>query len=195
MIVWLTLVLAAPGVPAPEPVAADRERMIAFARAHRRTQLAGMGVLTGWALANIGGGLAGYYLDRDRRFFHQGNAIWNSVNLAIGIAGLVGNSRKRVPEDLARADRLSRKTARTYFINGAIDVVYIAAGAATIAIGQHYRQRRVQGYGQAIAFQGAFLFAFDTAMVLAHARVRERRLRPAADIRAGSGSLSLTGRF
>lgn len=184
--------------PAPEPVPAtdEGERIAEFTRARRRVQLGGMGVLTGWAVINIGAGVGASFLDRERRFFHEGNAIWNSVNLAIGIAGLAGNARrKRAPAGLDAAERLHRKTMRTYLINGALDVVYIAAGAATIAIGQHYEQRRVQGYGQAIAFQGAFLFAFDTAMMLAHARMRVQRLRPAVQVGGSAYSLSLRGSF
>jgi hypothetical protein len=178
------------------PTAELPQRLEEFQREHRRVQLGGMGALTGWALVNIGGGLAGSFVDHQRRFFHQGNAIWNSVNLAIGIAGLVGNGRrKRAPEQLARAWRIHRKTMRTYLVNGVLDVVYVAAGAATIAIGQHYHQRRVQGYGQAIAFQGAFLFAFDTAMMLAHDRVRARSLRVSPTLARTTYGVSLTTRF
>jgi hypothetical protein len=145
-------------------------------RARRRTQLAGMGVLGGWALVNIAGGVAGSFTDRDRKYFHQGNAIWNSVNLAIAIAGIAGNARKRPPpKTFAAAKRVQQRTRRTYFVNALVDLLYIAAGTATIAIGQHYHQRRVYGYGEAVAFQGAFLFAFDVGMLIAHDRLRLRK--------------------
>lgn len=171
--VALLAILLAPPVPAP----AEREADVAgFRQAHRRTQLTGMGVLTGWAALNIGGGVAASFLDPDRRYFHQGNAIWNSVNLVIGIVGLATNaSGKSRGRDRPAVQH--RKTMRTYLVNGVVDVVYIAAGAATVAIGQHRGSDRVPGYGQAIAFQGAFLFAFDTAMLIAHQRVAARRLR------------------
>lgn len=145
-------------------------------RARRRTQLAGMGVLGGWALVNIAGGVAGSFTDRERKYFHQGNAIWNSVNLAIAIAGIAGNARRKAPpKSYAAAKRVQQRTRRTYFVNALVDLLYIAAGTATIAIGQHYRQRRVYGYGQAVAFQGAFLFAFDVGMLIAHDRLRLRK--------------------
>ncbi len=174
--------MLAPAASAPGDRVGD---VAGFRQAHRRTQLAGMGVLAGWAVANIGGGVAASFLDRDRRYFHEGNAIWNSVNLAIGIAGLATNAR-RTPRHRDTPEAQHRKTTRTYLVNGVLDVVYIAAGAATIAIGQHVESRRVQGYGQAIAFQGAFLFAFDTAMLIAHQRLRTRWLR-AAPARMGQG--------
>lgn len=145
-------------------------------RARRRTQLGGMGVLGGWALVNIAGGVAGSFTDRERKYFHQGNAIWNSVNLAIAIAGIAGNARRKPPpKSFAAAKRVQQRTRRTYFVNALVDLLYIAAGTATIAIGQHYDQRRVYGYGQAVAFQGAFLFAFDVGMLIAHDRLRLRK--------------------
>lgn len=165
-------------VPRPAPVEGDVRALASYQRAHKRTQLAGMGVLGGWALVNIAGGVALSFTDRERRFFHQGNAIWNSVNLAIAIAGVAGNARKKPPlETWQAAQRLWRRTQRTYLVNALVDLVYIAAGSATMAIGQHYGQRRVRGYGTAVAFQGAFLFAFDVGMALAHDRLRLRTAR------------------
>lgn len=188
IVVLLAGVLAHSGDASAAPAGDEA----AFRQAHRRTQLAGMGVLTGWAVVNIGGGVGASLLDRDRRYFHEGNAIWNSVNLVIGIVGLATNAR-RTPRSRERPAAQHRKTTRTYLVNGVLDVVYIAAGAATVAIGQHHGSRRVQGYGQAIAFQGAFLFAFDTAMLIAHQRVAARRLR-ATPARLGQGGYGVVFR-
>jgi len=173
-------------VPSPSITRDDAPALASYHRARRRTQLAGMGVLGGWALVNIAGGVAGSFTDRERRFFHQGNAIWNSVNLAIAIAGIAGNARKRPPPaSMSAARRVQQRTRRTYFVNALIDIVYIAAGAATVAIGQHYGQRRVIGYGRAVAFQGAFLFAFDVGMLIATDRLRVR-LRSSASTTSGA---------
>lgn len=165
----VALLFAAP----PSPPVDDAPAIESRHRARRRTQLAGMGVLGGWALLNIAGGVTGSYVDRDRKYFHQGNAIWNSVNLAIAIAGIAGNARRRpAPDTMAAQRRVERRTQRTYFVNALVDLVYIAAGTATIAIGQHYTQSRVRGYGQAVVFQGAWLFAFDVGMMIAHQRLQ-----------------------
>jgi MFS family permease len=156
---------------APVPDARELEQ---FRKAHRRTQLAGMGVLTGWAVANIAGGIAGAVLvEGDGRFVHQANAAWNTVNLALGIAGLVSNGR-RLPKVRSAADarRLSRRTIRTYAINAVLDVVYIAAGTLMAELGRQHGQERVQGYGSAVVLQGAWLFAFDVGMMIAHGRVQ-----------------------
>jgi MFS family permease len=166
-------VLLAIMVAAPLP---DARELDGFRRAHRRTQLVGMGVLTGWAVANIAGGIAGAVLvDGDARFVHEANAAWNTVNLALGIAGLVSNGR-RLPKakTIAEARKLSRRTMRTYAVNAVLDVVYIAAGTLMAELGRQYGQARVQGYGSAVILQGAWLFAFDVGMMIAHGRARAK---------------------
>jgi MFS family permease len=190
----IALVVALAIAPSSGPDELER-----FRRAHRRTQLAGMGVLTGWALANIAGGVTGALVeDGDARFIHEMNALWNSVNLTLGIIGLVNNAR-RPPQVRTRADarRVNRKARRVYLINGAIDVAYMAAGALTAGLGRQYGQRRVEGWGTAVVIQGAWLFAFDLAMVLAHERVAARTLPVGVAPLAGAGRLGIAigGRF
>jgi hypothetical protein len=147
-----------------------------YRRAYRRTQLAGMSVLTGWAVANIASGVAGAVLVKgDRRFVHEMNAMWNSVNLTLGIIGLVKNARP--PSAMTRAEdprRAYRKVLRLYAINGALDIAYITAGVVMAELGRAYAVPRVQGYGASIAFQGAFLFTFDLGMLIAHERAARR---------------------
>ncbi len=195
---WLaTVLLIVPvGVSESSDGVAPVER---FTRAHRRTQLVGMGVLTGWAVANIAGGITGALIvDGDARYIHEMNALWNSVNLTLGIVGLVGSAR-RPPEvkSILEARRVNRRTRRVFAINGALDIAYIGAGALTAGLGRRYAQRRVEGYGTAVVIQGAWLFAFDLAMVLAHERVAMRTLPVQVGPLAGRGRLGFTisGRF
>lgn len=156
----------------------DDDALARWQRSHRQTQLAGMGVLTGWATVNIAAGIAGALTLRDdARFFHQANAAWNSVNLALGIAGLVGAGRRRVfADDLAGAREVVRRTQRVFFANAMADLGYIAAGTIMAIVGQRVASARVQRYGDAVALQGAFLFGFDLAMLIAHDRVARGRL-------------------
>lgn len=191
---WLAAALVI--APARIPASASEEAAVVeqFRRAHRRTQLAGMGVLTGWAVANIAGGITGALIvDGDARYIHQMNAAWNSVNLTLGLVGLVGNAR-RLPKarSIAEARRVNRRTRRVFLVNGGLDVAYIGAGALTAGLGRRYGQGRVEGYGTAVVFQGAWLFAFDLAMVLAHERVATRRLPVQVGPLAGRGRLGLT---
>ena len=144
-----------------------------YRRAHQRTQLVGMGVLTGWAVANIASGVAGaLVLDDDRRFRHEMNAMWNSVNLTLGIIGLVNNARR--PSATMDPRTAYRKVRRLYAINGALDIAYIATGVILAELGRGYAVPRLRGYGESIAFQGAFLFTFDLALLIAHERAFSR---------------------
>jgi len=162
-------------------------------------QIVGMGVLTGWAVANIASGIAGaLVVESDTRYVHEMNALWNSVNLTLGIIGLVNNGRRGPKaETIGEARRVNRKTRRVYLINGVLDVVYIGAGALTAGLGRRYGQRRVEGWGTSIVLQGAWLFAFDIAMVLAHERVAARTLPVQVGPLVGSGrfGIALAGAF
>jgi hypothetical protein len=200
----LALVAALAPAPSPRIVVDDASDEAAavnrFRRAHRRTQLVGMGVLTGWAVANIASGVAGAVLvDDDWRYVHEMNALWNSVNLTLGVVGLVKNGRRGPKADtIAEARGVNRKTRRTYVINGGLDVVYIGGGALAAWLGGHYGQKRVEGWGKSVVFQGAWLFAFDLAMVLAHERVAVRTLPPVHVAPLSGGGrfgVALTGAF
>ena len=156
---------AAPApAPTPDPVAMTEHR--------RRVRLnfGGMATLTAWSVANIAGGLAGNFTSEGQlRYFHQGNAAWNSVNLVLGVIGLVnaGRSRNRVPDrERGRAD--ARKSQLAYAINASLDVVYAGVGVSMGRLGTAHTQPRIAGYGQALVLQGSFLFAFDVAMMLGH---------------------------
>ena len=169
--------------PSPTP----RSPPTDYDRAHQRTQVTGMAVLTGWAVSNISTGIAGALLDpTDRRMIHEMNAIWNGVNLALGVAGLWTNTRPHHRGNYA-------KTRRTYAINNALDVLYIGAGILTAELGRQHGRPRVAGYGKAVVFQGAFLFAFDLAMLLAHERVFVRRTPGALTLRRPRASWGAWG--
>ena len=174
----------------PSPVALDYHR--------RRTTLglAGMGTLTGWAVANLGGGIYGWLTTRGpTRFFHEGNAAWNTVNLALGITGLVSERRdRRAPVDLATGRARARDDQKVFGINAGLDVVYLSAGAILWSLGRDFGPDRVLGYGRALILQGAFLFVFDVGMMLAHERQLSRApvtvlptamLRPEGGVTAG----------
>jgi len=171
---WLWLTAPAAIGPEPPPAALAQEDR-AYHRQRITLGIAGMSTLTGWAAANIAGGLAGSFTSEGPlRYFHQGNAAWNSVNLVLGVVGLVEQLRaRRRVVDLATGLRAARRARLAFLVNGALDVAYIGAGAVMWQLA-YGRSQRLTGYGQALVLQGAFLFGFDFAMAWAH----ERRIRP-----------------
>ena len=92
-----------------------------------RTLSAGMGTLNGWALANIttGSMLALQTDDPQLAAFHQMNAGWNTINLALATTSLILD-RPVAPQ----------KMARMFWINTALDVGYMAGGLALRQRGQ-----------------------------------------------------------
>ncbi|MEM9459703.1 MAG: hypothetical protein AAGF11_36335 [Myxococcota bacterium] len=177
--------------PAVDPPHSDEPTLRALASTYHQKRttlgLAGMGTLTGWAVVNIAGGLAGNLTTTGTiRFFHQGNAAWNTVNLALGIAGLVSQRRERdEPVDLATGRARARRAQVVFGINAGLDVLYVSTGAILWSLGQALDPSpsrlelgpRLHGYGQALVLQGLFLFVFDVAMMVGHERQLVRTQR------------------
>lgn len=180
-----------------------------------------MGSLTAWAGVNLIGGTVGMFthpcprtpganrLSCEQRFFHQMNALWNTVNLTLGVIGLV-SARREDPSAITTAEAIksSRTRQKVFLINAALDLVYIAAGGLTWALGSRDDVYRATGYGQSVVLQGAYLLVFDTVMVAAHERKLRRFLKGARGrprlagvslapipVLGGGAGVSLAGRF
>lgn len=189
----LCLTLAVP--PPADPTEAARLR---FHARRIDTQLAGMGLLTGWAAANLVGGTIGNFTtDGEAKYFHQMNALWNTVNLVLGAVGLHGARRDRLREkDLpwpAQRERATRAQI-VFSINVGLDVLYMMAGATTFELGRVHERPRLVGFGASILLQGGFLLAFDALMVAAHG-ANLRRFRAFAAPTPTGALVGLTGAF
>jgi len=140
--------------------------------AYRKT---GMLILGSWAVANIGGGLAfRSAADGSTRYFHEMNAIWNGVNLAIAGFGYYGAMKLASPSSGLALLTEQTSMNKVLLFNAGLDLAYIAGGFYLIERSKNVMKNidRLEGYGQSIIMQGSFLFAFDLAMVLVHKHVR-----------------------
>ena len=126
--------------------------------------------LNSWAVANIGyGSIATFNSTGEAKYFHQMNAIWNVVNLGIGIPGIIGAYKKQQPKSLLELNEYQHKLEKVYFINAGLDVAYIAAGGALRLAGANKNtdvRHRLQGYGNSLLMQGGYLLIHDIAMIL-----------------------------
>lgn len=153
---------------APAAAGSESEPQAARLQNRLRSQFsinrAGMFVLGSWAIANIATGIAGHFLaSGTRRAFHQMNAMWNTVNLAIAVAGYIGATGEPTRQGLAAYEQLlSAETI--YLLNAGLDLGYMGAGAWMWERGLRVSSPTWRGFGQSVMLQGAFLLAFDLAM-------------------------------
>lgn len=192
----ILLVLAAGGVSARvaagPPASGDApgtERVAdLIVASHERRQAVtrgGMLALGGWATANI---LTGVPLaltnDGSSAAFWEMNTLWNTVNLALAVgggvgSGLFGEALAQPPADsLAEEIRRQHAIEKTLLFNAGIDLGYMMTGVWMIERAHTGRRlgsvgpQRLDGWGQALIVQGAFLFAFDVILATLQARAR-----------------------
>jgi hypothetical protein len=132
-------------------------------------------VLGGWGVGNIAGGVAGMLTTpwgSAANYFHQMNAYWNVVNVAIAVPGFLG-ARKRMGRsyDIPATFKEQRKMETSYLINMGLDVAYIGTGLWMQEFGNGRPQKQaalLKGMGNSIMMQGGFLLLFDIASFAIH---------------------------
>lgn len=134
-----------------------------------------MKLLGGWSVANIATGTYGrLQTGGATRYFHEMNAAWNSVNLAIAGFGYYGAKRADTDLSLTETVRESNNLDKILLLNTGLNVGYMATGAYLWERGIRKQSDRQSGYGQSLILQGAFLFVFDTLFYLSRSSERER---------------------
>lgn len=122
----------------------------------------GMLILGGWAVSNlVVGGIGMTQTTGNTRYFHQMNATWNSVNLAIAGFGYYGMRGQSTDISLAETISEFHNFEKILLFNAGLDVGYMAIGAYLWERGLRKESDRLIGYGQSMILQGGFLFTFD----------------------------------
>lgn len=130
----------------------------------------GMVSLVTWSTTNLVGGL--YFRSKtagSTRYFHEMNAMWNTVNLGIGVAGLIQEFRQK-QTDYPAYLRKQQKYERVFLINSGLDLIYMSVGATMVF--SNKSNERSTGYGQSLILQGGYLLLFDGLMYWIHRRNR-----------------------
>ncbi len=134
----------------------------------------GMLVLGSWAAANIAGGLVlRVNTEGTTRYFHEMNAIWNTVNLGIATLGYFAAAKLNTDMSALELLKEQGKMDKILLFNAGLDLAYIAGGFWLQERSRNTANNpeRLMGYGRSVVLQGAFLFAFDITMVLLHQKV------------------------
>ena len=139
-----------------------------FYSRHLQTQNTGMYILGSWAVANIATGAYGWNCyEGHKKYFHQMNLFWNTVNL--GIAGLaIYNNLQIDPFSIGTEEALkeAREIENILLINSGLDVGYIGAGFLLkhLASKSDKHKDMLTGYGNSLILQGSFLLVFDLTL-------------------------------
>jgi hypothetical protein len=140
----------------------------------------GMILLGGWAASNILIGTAGHFTARgESKYFHQFNAIWNTINLTLAINGYVGATSGNSLLTLTEATKEISGLQQFLALNIGLDVAYITAGLLLKEKGRTSDHgERLRGYGNSLLVQGSFLLLFDIGLFLFHQQNTEVYLYP-----------------
>ena len=151
---------------------AQSTSLIDFNQQRLQKQKTGMMVLGGWALANIAGGIVlSNNTDGSQKYFHQMNAGWNTINLAIAGFGYYAAMRTDPGSfDLYQSINEQHKFQKILLFNAGLDVGYMLGGLYMIERSKNTTNKpeRLKGFGQAIILQGGFLLAFDLVNYFIH---------------------------
>lgn len=160
--------------------------LMSFDKLRIKHQKTGMTVLMSWAGANIIGGIISRNNSSgDLKYFHEMNAMWNTINLFIGASGYYNASRETPNSDAFIVLGKQLKLEKTLLFNIGIDVAYSTAGLYLLEKGNSQtdiiQKQRLRGYGRSLVLQGAFLFMFDSLFYGIEANV-SNNLREAMSI-------------
>lgn len=156
----------------------------------------GMLILGGWAVTNIAIGSIGMtQTSGNTKYFHQMNAAWNTVNLAIAGFGYYGLRDESPYIGLSETITEFHNFEKILLFNAGLDVGYMAIGAYLWERGIRTDSERLRGYGQSMILQGAFLFVFDGILYFASRAESSRLIESLNNVQFTGPSLSVTFNF
>jgi hypothetical protein len=125
----------------------------------------GMLILGAWAVANlIWGFLGARHTAGETKAFHQMNAFWNVVNLAIAGFGYWQASQEALGLDFWATVSAQHSIEKILLLNAGLDLGYIAMGGYLMERGRRKEKGSWVGFGKSIVLQGAFLLVFDAIL-------------------------------
>ncbi|MFM9020971.1 MAG: DUF6992 family protein [Sediminibacterium sp.] len=127
-------------------------------------------ILGAWGAANIiQGSISASNSSGSTRYFHQMNAYWNSVNVAIAGLGLLG-LKYQMKQSFGPAQMIQeqRVLEKLLLLNTGLDVAYISTGLYMRERGLRLNDDRNKGFGNSLIFQGSFLLVLDLVQYFAH---------------------------
>jgi hypothetical protein len=145
--------------------------LLDFEKSRQNINQTAMLVLGSWAVGNILLGTYGNFKTKNEtKYFHQFNAMWNTVNLGIAVFGYL-NAVDSNPADMTNLEILKDYSSLQNFLllNAGLDVAYIMTGLYLKEKSKSSaRTEMLRGYGNSLLLQGGFLLLFDVALYFIH---------------------------
>jgi hypothetical protein len=129
-----------------------------------------MTILLAWSGANlVQGTISAGNLKGSPHYFHQMNAYFNIINLAIAGYGLY-EVRKQMSKKLSLYQNLrqQQKIESLLLLNTGLDLTYITTGLYLRERGTNKLNDQTKGYGGSLMLQGSFLLVFDIIQYIEH---------------------------
>lgn len=153
----------------------------------------GMLVLGGWAVSNmIVGGIGMTKTSGTTKYFHQMNAVWNTINLTIAGFGYYGLRNQSAEMSLSETISEFHSFEKILLFNVGLDVGYMALGAFLWERGLRKESNRLTGYGQSLVLQGGFLFVFDTVLYFLNRSESSQLMDFVSHVQVSGTSLAVT---
>ena len=169
--------------------------LISINKERQKLQREGMYFLTSWAGLNIAGGTAAFYMtdNKEWKYFHEMNVYWNTVNLGLGISGILLDKKVKTDLNFTESVKAQRKVERIFLINSGLDLLYIGGGFAMKNFHNSNNRDRMLGYGNSLILQGSFLLVFDAVEYFLHRSngFRYKSFSPKLSIRFDGNSIGL----
>jgi hypothetical protein len=187
--VFLLLCLSCSVYAQPDP------ELGSFNQQRLQTNKIGMLTLGSWALINIGSGaIAARQAGGSNKYFHQMNAYWNVVNLALAGFGYYGSATAD-PASFTLFSSIKEQYGmeKILLLNAGLDVAYITTGLYLTERAKNSVSQadRLRGFGQSVMLQGGFLLLFDATLYFIH-HSHAKGLRNIVDnLSFGNGSAGL----
>ena len=192
-IIFLLILMGFAVIGRSQSTDADLQGLHTFNQQRFAINKRGFLVLSSWSAANIISGIAGTTTSSGQaKYFHQMNAIWGAVNLAIALPGYIGARKSNADLTLAASLKGQAAAEKTFIFNAGLDLAYIAGAVWLVEKGNTASNSdKYKGYGKSVLMQGAFLLVFDAVMFASHNQHGKKLYRTLETLKLAPNSVGL----
>ncbi len=156
----------------------------------------GMIVLGTWAIANMASSpVLASRAEGSRKYFHQMNGFWNTVNLTLaGIGYYTSATTDPALLTLGESIKAQHAMEKILLLNAGLDLAYMIGG---LYLQQRAKRSanhgdRLKGFGQSLVWQGGFLLLFDVGFYLLQSNHGKQILNFVDQLAIGPAGLRFT---